>query len=103
MKLDMIETSFKTWDVQLILCCNIDTIVTYLQLGNDREYNEYITTENICLYTVYKGGWIAQLVCHPPLNLAPGFESRMELDVRGRDYQLINVILHQLVSRTDLA
>ncbi len=50
MELDVIETSFKNWYVQLIVVCNIITIVIYSHPG---DYSENITTTNISHSTVY--------------------------------------------------
>ncbi len=43
-ELDMVETSFKNWDVQFILF----NIVIYSRPGNDRKYSKNITTANHC-------------------------------------------------------
>ncbi len=48
----MIEISFKKCDVQLILCCNISTVVIYSWPGDKHEYSENITTANISHSTV---------------------------------------------------
>ncbi len=54
MELGMTETSFNHWGVQLILCCNICTIVMYLQSG---DYRENITSVNISLASRCRLTW----------------------------------------------